>query len=90
MIIDSSRMIPVTRLQKELPARIREVSAEDSPLFVLKNNHMEAVIVSATEYERLKDALDIVEHFEIGDMINKRMKKYDRSTNISWDELKKK
>lgn len=89
MIIDSSRMIPVTRLQKELPAKIREISSGGKPLYVLKNNHMEAVIVSAVEYEQLKNALDVVEQFEIGDIVKKRMKKYDRSQNISWDELKK-
>ncbi len=47
--IDSGRMISVTKLQKELTRRIREVSSSGDALYVLKNNEMEAVIMSPGE-----------------------------------------
>ncbi len=87
--IDSGRMISVTKLQKELTRRIREVSSSGDALYVLKNNEMEAVIMSPGEYEYLTDLNDMIEQIEIGDMIKKRLKNYSRIKNVGWDELKK-
>lgn len=88
MIVDTERMIPITKLQKELTKRIREISNDGSPLYVLKNNEMEAVILSPSDYEYLMNLNDLIEHYEIDDVIQKRMKNYNRSTNIKWEELK--
>jgi len=88
MLIETKRMIPVTKLQKELTKQIREVSLTGEPLYILKNNNMEAVILTAYEYEVLLEAESIIEQFEIKDIIEKRMNNYDSSTNISWEELK--
>ena len=89
MIVDTEKMIPVTRLQKELTQKLREVSETGEPVYVLRNNEMAAVILSTEEYEMLKQAEDILEHFEIAETIKKRLKGYDRSKNISWDKIKK-
>lgn len=88
MLIDTNNMIPVTLLQKELTKRIRDVSNNGETLYILKNNEMEAVILSAREYEYLKNLSELFEYFEIDEMIEKRMDNYDRSKNISWEELK--
>jgi len=51
---------------------------------------MAAVILSTEEYELLKQAEDILEHFEIAETVERRLEGYDRSKNISWDKIKKK
>lgn len=89
MIIDTNQMIPITKLQKELTKRIREVSEQGSPLFVLKNNEMEAVILSPENYEYLINLSELVEYAEIEDIITKRMETYDRSRNLKWEAVKK-
>ena len=89
MLIESDKMIPVTRLQKELTQRLRELSKTGEPLYVLRNNEMAAVILSAEEYDLLKQAEDILEHIEIADAVEKRLKSYDHSKNIPWDVIKK-
>ncbi|MEW5744674.1 MAG: type II toxin-antitoxin system Phd/YefM family antitoxin [Nitrospirota bacterium] len=89
MLVETEKMIPVTKLQKELTRKLREVSETGEPLYVLRNNEMAAVILSAEEYEMLKQAEEILEHFEIAETVEKRLKGHDRSKNIPWEKLKK-
>jgi prevent-host-death family protein len=90
MLVNSEKMIPVGKLQKELTQKLREVSETGEPLYVLRNNEMAAVILSSEEYELLKNAGDILEHIEIAETVEKRLKDHDRSRNIPWDRIKKK
>jgi len=90
MLVDTEKIIPVTKLQRELTQKLREVSDTGEPLFVLRNNEMAAVILSPEEYELLKQFEGILEHFEIAETVEKRLKGYDRSKNVSWDKVKKK
>ena len=88
MLVDTDRMIPITKLQKELTKRIRSISEGGSPLYVLKNNEMEAVMLAPAEYEYLMNLSELIEQYEINDVIIKRMKTYKRSKNIKWQDLK--
>jgi PHD/YefM family antitoxin component YafN of YafNO toxin-antitoxin module len=88
MLVDTDRMIPITKLQKELTKRIRDISEGGSPLYVLKNNEMEAVMLAPAEYEYLMNLSELIEQYEIHDVIAKRMKNYKRSRNIKWQDLK--
>lgn len=90
MLVNSEKMIAIGKLQKELTQRLREVSDTGEPLYILRNNEMAAVILSADEYEVLKQAEDILEHFEIAEMVKQRLKGHGRSRNIPWEKIKKK
>lgn len=89
MLVNTEKMIPVGKLQKELTQKLREVSETGEPLYVLRNNKMAAVILSADEYELLKQADDILEHLEVAETVEKRLKGHYRSKNISWEKIKK-
>jgi prevent-host-death family protein len=89
MMVNSDKMIPVTKLQRELTQRLRKVQETGEPLFVLRNNEMTAVILSTEEYELLKQAEDLVEYLEISDVVENRLKGHDRSKNIPWEKIKK-
>jgi len=88
MLVETDRMIPVTKLQKELTKRVRDISEGGSPLFILKNNEMEAVILAPAEYEYLINLSELIEQYEINDIIVKRMKNYKRSKNVKWNDLR--
>lgn len=90
MLIETEKMIPVTKLQKELTQKLREVAETGGPLYVLRNNEMAAVILSTEEYELLKRAAGILEHLEIAETVEGRLKGHDRSKNVPWERLKKK
>ncbi|MEW6068352.1 MAG: type II toxin-antitoxin system Phd/YefM family antitoxin [Nitrospirota bacterium] len=89
MLVNTEKMVPVGKLQKELTQKLREVSETGEPLYVLRNNEMAAVILSADEYELLKQAEEILEHLEIAEIVERRLKDYDRSKNIHWGKIKK-
>jgi len=68
--------------------KVKKLTDNEEPIFVMRNNSLAAVIISPAEYELLKDADEVLEHLEIADMIQKRLKTYDRSRNIAWDKVK--
>ena len=88
MLLETNQMIPVTKLQKELTKKVREVTETGEALYILKNNHMEAVMLSFEEYEHLHMLEEIFEQMEIKTMLETRMEKYDRNTNKSWIEIR--
>ncbi len=88
MLLESEQMIPVTKLQRELTQRVREVSETGENLYVLKNNNMEVVMMPFKEYERLHDLEEVFEQLEIKTMIDKRLNNYNKTENISWNEIR--
>ena len=67
-------------------SQIRENSI--NKLAILKNNKVEAVMVSKDEYERMQEAYDLVEHMEIYHMVEKRVSKPYKT--ISLEEMAEK
>ena len=56
-------------------------------LAILKNNRVEAVLVSKNDYERMSEALEILEEQEIASIIEKRTSKPYKT--ISLEEMAK-
>ena len=88
MLVETNQMVPITRLQKQLTQTVRSLADSGKAVYILKNNNMEAVLLSYQEYEYLKGIAEIFEHFEINNIIETRMEKYDSKKNIPWDQLK--
>jgi PHD/YefM family antitoxin component YafN of YafNO toxin-antitoxin module len=90
MLVETKQMVPITRLQKELTQTVRELSDSGNAVYILKNNNMEAVLLSYDEYEYLKNIEEIFEQFEIKNMVEKRLENYDPKNNISWENIREK
>ena len=88
MLLETNQMIPVTKLQKELTKRVREVSETGEALYILKNNNMEAVMLSFEEYEHLHNLQELFEQLEIKSMLEERLSDYNPQLNKSWDEIR--
>jgi len=88
MLVETKQMMPITRLQRELTQTVRALQDSGEPVYVLKNNNTEAVLLSFIEYEYLKNLEDIFERFEIKDIVEKRLKTYKPGKNIPWSKLK--
>ncbi|HBD96353.1 MAG: hypothetical protein A2015_10820 [Spirochaetes bacterium GWF1_31_7] len=88
MLVETDRIMPITRLQKELTQTVRELSETGEPVFILKNNNMEAVIVPFSEYEYLINLEEMFEYYEINNMINSRVKSYETNNAIEWERIK--
>ena len=88
MLVETDRIIPITKLQKELTQTVRELSETGEPVYILKNNNMEAVMVSFSEYEYLTNLEEMFEYYEIDEMLKTRMKKYNPNESVEWDQIK--
>jgi len=88
MLVEPKQMVPITRLQKELAQTVRSLSNTGEAVYVLKNNNMEAVLLSFKEYEYLKEIEEIYERYEIKKIIEKRMETYNPKNNVSWKKIK--
>jgi PHD/YefM family antitoxin component YafN of YafNO toxin-antitoxin module len=89
MLVNTDRMIPVAKLQRELTKRLREITKTEEPLYVLRNNEIGYVILPAHKYEIFRQVDELLEHDEIAELIEKRLKGHDRAKNVSWDDMKK-
>jgi len=88
MLVEATQMVPITRLQKELTQTVRKLSNSGKAVYILKNNNMEAVLLSYKEYEHLKNIEEIFEQYEIKKMIETRMEKYNPKHNIPWESIR--
>ena len=88
MLIESRKILAITRLQKELTQTVREMSESGESVYIIKNNNMEAVLVPFEEYEYLSKLEDIFEYFEIDEMIQSRLDKYDPINNVEWSSVR--
>ncbi len=88
MLVESDRIITITRLQKELTQTVRELTDTGEPVYILKNNNMEAVILTFGEYKHLSDLEEMFEYFELKDMIDARLKNYSVERNVDWNSIK--
>ena len=88
MLIEPKQMMPITRLQKELTQTVRNIADSGKVIYILKNNNMEAVLLSYNEYEYLKEIEEIFEQFEIKNIIDSRIKSYNPKKNVSWEKLR--
>ena len=67
-------------------SQIKENSIDK--LAILKNNKVEAVMVSKDDYERMSAAYDLIEHMEIYNIVKERMSKPYKT--VSLEEMAKK
>jgi len=88
MLVESNNIIPITRLQKELTQTVRELANTGEPVYILKKNNMEAVMLTFDEYKHLSDLEEMFEYFEVKDMLDERMKEYNQAKNVSWSSIK--
>ena len=88
MLVETRRIMPITRLQRELTQTVRDISETGEPVYIVKNNTMEAVMVPFEEYEYLATLEEMFEYYEIDDVVQKRLGTYDPRKNIRWSELR--
>ena len=88
MLVETKQMIPITKLQKELTQTVRDLSDSGKAVYILKNNNMEAVLLSYQEYEYLRGIEEIYEQFEIKNIVDSRLENYNPKKNVPWEKIK--
>jgi len=79
-------IISATDLARNISSTLNSIAKnEKEKIAISKNNKLEAVIVNIEEYERLKEAYELMEHIEIAKIIQERK----NSKTITFEELLK-
>ncbi len=87
-----SELYSVTDITKQLGSVVKSIKEHSiEKIGILKNNRLEAVVISTDEYERLKaleEELELAEHTHIYDVIQER-KATPTSEYISMEDMAK-
>ncbi len=85
----NNELIPSTEFAKKFGTFLFQLQSNSvEKIAVLKNNHIEAVLVSKDEYEKMKEALELLEQQEIYQIIKQRESKPYQT--LSFEEMAKK
>jgi len=85
----ANELISSSELSKKFGSYLSQIRENSiNKLAILKNNKVEAVMISKDEYERMQEAYDLVEYMEISNMIEERISKPYKT--ISLEDMAKK
>lgn len=88
-----NELLSITDLAKSLSKVLGDIKEQTlEKVGVLKNNKLEAVVISTDEYERLKEIeakMELLEHQEIYNIVQNR-KDTNKSEYISLDDMAEK
>ena len=84
----TNELIPSSEFAKKFGSYLSQIKESTiDKIAVLKNNKVEAVLVSKDEYERMSEALALVEHQEIYKIVQERTSKPHKT--ISMEDMAK-
>ena len=81
-------ILSASRVARSFGQVLADLSGKRRRVAVVKNNHLEAIILPIEDYETMAEALAILEHLEIYRLVRKRKSK-KRPNAISLDALLK-
>ena len=84
----TNELIPSSEFAKKFGSYLSQIKENTiDKIAVLKNNRVEAVLVSKDDYERMSEALEILEHQEIYNIVQERTSKPYKT--ISMEDMAK-
>lgn len=84
---ENDELIPSSEFAKKFGSYLAQIKDHTvDKLAVLKNNRIEAVLVSKDEYEKMQNAYEIVEDMQIAKMVEERSKT-PREEYISMEDM---
>ena len=86
--MDTRRIIPISEARKRIFEIAEEVQRPDTHYVLTENGKPKAVILSAEEFENLRDDLDILSDPGLLKEIEEAEKEYGRGEYVTWEELK--
>ncbi len=84
----TNELIPSSEFAKKFGGYLSQIKENTiDKIAILKNNKIEAVLVSKDEYERMREALEIMEHKAIYNIVQQRP--YVAEKSISFEDMAK-
>lgn len=73
--LNRKSLIPISEMANSFSKQFRKLKEDSEPLFIMKNNNIEAVMLNVDDYERLIEAQELYEELQLADMALRRLEK---------------
>lgn len=70
-----SSLVQISEMANGFSKHFRRLKEQSEPLFIMKNNNIEAVMLNVDEYERLIVAQELYEELQLADLALRRLEK---------------
>jgi len=80
-------IMSVTQARSQLPSLIKQTSLKD--IYISVKSKVKAVLVDATEYERLKGTLEVLSDQKLMKNLEKSIKEFKKGELTDWENIKK-
>ena len=81
------KVIPITRVKKELLDLVKEMTAEDSTLAVTKNGVLVGILMTPSRYEALLETIEILADSKIIKALNSSRKDFESNRFYTHQEV---
>ena len=68
-------LVPISDLSNSFSKYYRKLKTQSEPLFIMKNNSIEAVLLNVEDYERLLETQEMYEELQLADIALRRLEK---------------
>ncbi|MDX9871210.1 MAG: type II toxin-antitoxin system Phd/YefM family antitoxin [Clostridia bacterium] len=73
--INRKSLVPISDISNSFSKYFRKLKDQSEPLFIMKNNSIEAVMLNVEDYEQLIEAQAMFEELELADIALRRLEK---------------
>ncbi|MGD9129748.1 MAG: type II toxin-antitoxin system Phd/YefM family antitoxin [Candidatus Woesebacteria bacterium] len=82
------KIISITQARAQLPSLIKQINLKD--IYISVKSKVKAVLIDATEYERLKETIEVLSDQKLMRNLEKSIKEFKKGELTDWEDLKKK
>lgn len=85
IMLTRKSLVPISDISNSFSKYFRKLKEQSDPLFIMKNNSIEAVMLNVDDYERLIEVQEMYEELQLADLALRRLEK--PSPGRDFDEL---
>ena len=73
--LNRKSLVPISDIANSFSKYFRRLKEQSEPLFIMKNNSIEAVMLNVDDYERLLEAQEMYEELQLADIALRRLER---------------
>jgi len=73
--LNRKRLVPISDISNSFSKYFRKLKEHSEPLFIMKNNSIEAVMLNVDDYEHLLEVQEMYEELQLTDTALRRLEK---------------
>lgn len=73
--LNRKSLIPISEMANSFSKHFKKLKEQSEPLYIMKNNNIEAVMLNVEDYEHLVEAQELYDELQLVDMALRRLEK---------------